>query len=71
MLFVGTKKQAQESIADEAIRVGMPYVNQRWLGGMPSPTSPPCTSGCNGLASGYAMEQTGGFEGRTKAKTLG
>ena len=34
MLFVGTKKQAQESIAEQATRVGMPYVNQRWLGGM-------------------------------------
>jgi small subunit ribosomal protein S2 len=34
ILFVGTKKQAQESIADQAQRVGMPYVNQRWLGGM-------------------------------------
>ncbi|MEU8340206.1 30S ribosomal protein S2 [Spirillospora sp. NPDC048832] len=34
ILFVGTKKQAQESIAEQATRVGMPYVNQRWLGGM-------------------------------------
>lgn len=34
VLFVGTKKQAQESIADEATRCEMPYVNQRWLGGM-------------------------------------
>ena len=34
VLFVGTKKQAQESIAEQAIRVGMPYVNHRWLGGM-------------------------------------
>ncbi len=34
ILFVGTKKQAQESIADEAKRCGMFYVNQRWLGGM-------------------------------------
>ncbi|EMQ99237.1 30S ribosomal protein S2 [Paeniglutamicibacter gangotriensis] len=34
VLFVGTKKQAQESIADQATRVGQPYVNQRWLGGM-------------------------------------
>lgn len=34
VLFVGTKKQAQESVAAEATRVGMPYVNQRWLGGM-------------------------------------
>ncbi|MBS5973044.1 MAG: 30S ribosomal protein S2 [Varibaculum cambriense] len=34
ILFVGTKKQAQDSIAEQAERVGMPYVNQRWLGGM-------------------------------------
>ena len=34
VLFVGTKKQAQEPIADQATRVGMPYVNHRWLGGM-------------------------------------
>ena len=33
VLFVGTKKQAQESIQNEATRCGMPYVNQRWLGG--------------------------------------
>lgn len=34
ILFVGTKKQAQEAVAEQAARVGMPYVNQRWLGGM-------------------------------------
>ena len=34
VLFVGTKKQAQESIRDEALRCGMHYVNARWLGGM-------------------------------------
>ena len=34
ILFVGTKKQAQESIVEEAQRCGMPYVDQRWLGGM-------------------------------------
>jgi small subunit ribosomal protein S2 len=34
VLFVGTKKQAQESIKTQAERVGMPYVNFRWLGGM-------------------------------------
>jgi small subunit ribosomal protein S2 len=34
ILYVGTKKQAQEAIAEQAARVGMPYVNQRWLGGM-------------------------------------
>ena len=34
MLFVGTKKQAQDAVAQEASRVGMPYVNHRWLGGL-------------------------------------
>ena len=34
ILFVGTKKQAQEAVAEQAQRVGMPYVNHRWLGGM-------------------------------------
>jgi small subunit ribosomal protein S2 len=34
ILFVGTKKQAQEAVSEQAKRVGMPFVNQRWLGGM-------------------------------------
>ncbi|MDQ3066194.1 MAG: 30S ribosomal protein S2, partial [Actinomycetota bacterium] len=34
VLFVGTKKQAQDSVAEEAARVGMPYVSNRWLGGL-------------------------------------
>jgi small subunit ribosomal protein S2 len=34
VLFVGTKKQAQEAIASEALRVGQSYINQRWLGGL-------------------------------------
>jgi small subunit ribosomal protein S2 len=34
VLFVGTKKQCQDAIAEEAMRVGMPYVNHRWLGGL-------------------------------------
>jgi small subunit ribosomal protein S2 len=34
ILFIGTKKQGQDAIAEQATRVGMPYVNQRWLGGM-------------------------------------
>ncbi len=33
-LFVGTKRSARDAIATEAVRCGMPYVNQRWLGGM-------------------------------------
>lgn len=34
VLFVGTKKQAQDAVAEQALRVGMPYVNHRWLGGL-------------------------------------
>jgi small subunit ribosomal protein S2 len=34
VLFVGTKRQAQETIAEEAVRCGMPYVTERWMGGM-------------------------------------
>ena len=34
VLFVGTKKQAQEVLAEQALRVGQPYVNERWLGGL-------------------------------------
>jgi small subunit ribosomal protein S2 len=34
VLFIGTKKQAQEVVAEHATRVGMPYINNRWLGGM-------------------------------------
>ena len=34
VLFVGTKRQAQDTIKEEAIRCGMPYVTERWLGGM-------------------------------------
>ena len=34
LLFVGTKKQSQEAVKEESERCGMPYVNQRWLGGM-------------------------------------
>jgi small subunit ribosomal protein S2 len=34
VLFVGTKKQAQDAVQNEATRVGMPYVNHRWLGGL-------------------------------------
>jgi small subunit ribosomal protein S2 len=34
ILFVGTKKQAQDAVSDEAKRVNMPYVNHRWLGGL-------------------------------------
>ena len=40
VLFVGTKKQAQEPVMQEAIRAGQPYVTKRWLGGMMTTSSP-------------------------------
>lgn len=69
VLFVGTKKQAQESVAAEATRVGMPYVNQRWLGGMLTNFST-VHKRLQRLKELEAMEQTGGFEGRTKKEIL-
>ncbi|KLL97574.1 30S ribosomal protein S2, partial [Rhodococcus sp. IITR03] len=69
VLFVGTKKQAQESIAEEATRVGMPYVNQRWLGGMLTNFST-VHKRLQRLKELESMEQTGGFEGRTKKEIL-
>src|SRR6058998_2970141 len=70
VLFVGTKKQAQESIAEQATRVGQPYVNQRWLGGMLTNFST-VYKRLQRLKELEAMEQTGGFEGRTKKEILG
>jgi small subunit ribosomal protein S2 len=69
VLFVGTKKQAQESIAEESTRVGMPYVNQRWLGGMLTNFST-VHKRLQRMKELEAMEQTGGFEGRTKKEIL-
>ncbi|WP_078326803.1 30S ribosomal protein S2 [Mycobacteroides salmoniphilum] len=69
VMFVGTKKQAQEPIAEEATRVGMPYVNQRWLGGMLTNFST-VHKRLQRLKELEAMEQTGGFEGRTKKEIL-
>lgn len=69
ILFVGTKKQAQEAIAEEATRVGMPYVNQRWLGGMLT-NFQTVHKRLQRLKELEAMEQTGGFEGRTKKEIL-
>ena len=69
VMFVGTKKQAQESIAEEAARVGMPYVNQRWLGGMLTNFST-VHKRLQRMKELEAMEQTGGFEGSTKKEIL-
>ncbi len=69
MMFIGTKKQAQESIAEQATRVGMPFVNQRWLGGMLTNFST-VHKRLQRLKELESMEQTGGFEGRTKKEIL-
>ena len=69
VLFVGTKKQAQEPVAEQATRVGMPYVNQRWLGGMLT-NFQTVHKRLQRMKELEAMEQTGGFEGRTKKEIL-
>ncbi|GGS61260.1 MULTISPECIES: 30S ribosomal protein S2 [Actinokineospora] len=69
ILFVGTKKQAQEAIANEARRVGMPFVNQRWLGGMLTNFST-VHKRLQRLKELESMEQTGGFQGLTKKEIL-
>jgi small subunit ribosomal protein S2 len=69
IMFVGTKKQAQEAIADEAGRVNMPYVNQRWLGGMLT-NFQTVHKRLQRMKELEQMEQTGGFEGRTKKEIL-
>jgi len=69
VLFVGTKKQAQQAIAEEAEKVGMPYVNQRWLGGMLT-NFQTVHQRLLRLKELESMEATGGFEGRTKKEIL-
>ncbi|MEU4803459.1 30S ribosomal protein S2 [Actinosynnema sp. NPDC023587] len=69
ILFIGTKKQAQEAIANEALRVGMPFVNQRWLGGMLTNFST-VHKRLQRLKELESMEQTGGFQGFTKKEIL-
>jgi small subunit ribosomal protein S2 len=69
IMFVGTKKQAQEAIASEAQRVGMPYVNQRWLGGMLT-NFQTVHKRLQRLKELESQEQTGGFQGLTKREIL-
>ena len=70
VLYVGTKKQAQEAIATEAERVGMPYVNHRWLGGMLT-NFQTIVKRLRRLKELQAMEAAeDGYAGRTKKETL-
>ncbi|MFL6138007.1 MAG: 30S ribosomal protein S2 [Frankiaceae bacterium] len=69
ILFVGTKKQAQETVAEQATRVGMPYVNQRWLGGMLTNFST-VYKRLQRLKELELIEQTGGTTVMTKKESL-
>ncbi len=69
VLFVGTKKQAQGAIKDEALRCGMYYVNQRWLGGMLTNWKTISTR-IKRLNDIKAMEEDGTFEKLSKKEVL-
>ncbi len=68
VLFVGTKKQAQESIELEARRCGMPYVNHRWMGGMLTNFSV-IRKQIDRLNALRAIQNNGGFTGSKKHVT--
>lgn len=69
ILFVGTKKQTQGPVADYATACGMPYVNQRWLGGMLTNFS--TVSGrVKRMVELRAMQRAGDFEGMPKREAL-
>jgi small subunit ribosomal protein S2 len=69
ILFVGTKKQAQEAIAEQAARVGMPYVNHRWLGGMLT-NFQTVYKRLQRMKELEPIEHTGASKGYTKKETL-
>ncbi|MBC2681769.1 30S ribosomal protein S2 [Corynebacterium anserum] len=70
ILYVGTKKQAQEAVQTEAERVGMPYVNHRWLGGMLT-NFQTVAKRLHRLKELQAMENAeDGYKGRTKKEIL-
>jgi len=69
VLFVGTKKQAQETIRDEAERCGMFYVNQRWLGGLLT-NMVTVQKSIKRLKMLDAMAATGDWEGRPKKEII-
>ena len=70
ILFVGTKKQAQEAVKEEALRANMFYVNERWLGGMMT-NFLTIQKRVNRLKELETMEQDGTFDVLTKKEVLG
>ena len=69
ILFVGTKKQAQEAVKDEAVRAGQFFVNERWLGGMLT-NFQTIQKRINRLKELETMEQDGTFEVLTKKEVM-
>lgn len=69
ILFVGTKKQAQEAVKEEALKSGMFYVNERWLGGMMTNFST-IRKSINRLKELEAMKEDGTFEVLSKKEVL-
>ena len=69
VLFVGTKKQAQEAIKEEALKADMYYVNERWLGGMMT-NFQTIQKRINRLKELEKMEEDGTFEVLTKKEVL-
>jgi len=70
VLFVGTKRAARDAVKDEADRCGMPYVSQRWLGGMLT-NFKTIRQSIKRLFDLEAMETSGAFEQLTKKEVLG
>ncbi len=70
VLFVGTKRAAREAIQKHAARCGMPYVSQRWLGGMLT-NYKTIRQSVKRLKTLEQMAEEGGFEGLTKKEVLG
>ena len=68
VLFVGTKRQARDTVAAEALRAGVPYVNQRWLGGMLTNCKPVKTS--IKRLKDMKAQQEGGLEALSKKEQL-
>lgn len=69
ILFVGTKRSAQETVKQEAERCGMPYVNRRWLGGMLT-NYKTVRQSINRLKAIEGMQQNGSLDRRTKKEKL-
>ncbi len=69
VLFVGTKRSAQDAVKEEAIRCGMPYVNRRWLGGMLT-NYKTVKQSINRLKALEEMQENGTLDRRTKKEAL-